>query len=87
MFGLKIENMSENGKIIKCMVKEKFNGLMEKYMKEIIKMIKNMDLELLFGLMEGNMLVIGKKGNNMVEANIIFQIKVKKLVNGSKEKE
>ncbi len=81
---MKTENISVNGKIIKCMEKEKYNGLMVKYTKDSIRMIKNMDLVHLVGLMEGNMLDSGKMENSMVGENTICQIKVKNLGNGSK---
>ena len=51
--------IKDNGAIVKWMVKELHNGLMERDMKEIIKMIKNMGLVFFNGKMEGNMKVNG----------------------------
>ena len=85
--GFKTENTSETGKIIKCMEKEELSGLMEKFMKEIIKMTENMVLVHSAGQMEENMSVNGRMANSMEEENIIYLIKVKKLANGSKERE
>lgn len=69
------------------MEKEELSGLMEKFMKEIIKMTENMVLVHSAGQMEENMSVNGRMANSMEEENIIYLIKVKKLANGSKERE
>lgn len=78
MYGFKIENIQDNGKIIRCMEKVKYNGPMEKYMMVNIKMIKNTALVHSYGLMEENILVNGNRGNNMGEVNIIYLTKIKK---------
>jgi hypothetical protein len=85
MYGLKIVNIKDNGQIIKCMAKVKYNGLMVKFIKANMIMIKNKVWEHLYGLMEGNIMDNGKTVSNMEEVSIIYQIKVKKLDNGYKE--
>ena len=65
MCGVKIENMKENGNIIKCTVMGKFNGQMDESIKDIIKMIKSMGKELFIGLMVGNTQETGKMESSM----------------------
>jgi hypothetical protein len=86
MYGFKTEIMKVTGNITECMEKVKLPGLMEDVMKASINMIRNMALVHFIGRMVENMLVIGKMENNMVEANIIYQVDKRKLENGSKVK-
>lgn len=78
ILGFKIESISEIGKIIKCMEKVEFNGLMEKFIKASIRMTENMVLVHLAGQMVENTLEIGKMENNMEEENTTYQMVVKK---------
>jgi hypothetical protein len=53
-----VKNILVNGNKIKCMVKEKFHGVMEDHTMEIMKMIKNRDLVFLNEAIKENILVI-----------------------------
>lgn len=74
MFGVKIEDMRETGNTIKCMVMEKYNGLMEGDMRVNTKMIKKKGKALSIGLMVENTLVDGKMENNMEKATFICKM-------------
>jgi hypothetical protein len=87
ILGIKIKNTLVNGKIIRCMVKEKSYGKMDKFMKDNIKTIKNMGLEFLFGQKGESMLANGNKENSMEKVNTIFLVNQSGLVNGYKVKE
>lgn len=63
--GQTVNNMMDNGKIIKCMVKEYLNGLTVEYIPANMYKIKNMVMEELNGLMEESMRVIGSKAFKM----------------------
>ena len=54
MFGLMVDNMMVNGKLIICTGREYILGRMVEDMKENTLMIKNMDLVLIYGQMEEN---------------------------------
>lgn len=54
-----VKRIKDNGKIIKCMVKESIHGLMEENMKVNFIITNNMDLEWKSGLMEAFMKEIG----------------------------
>lgn len=57
--GLMVVNIRGLGNIIKCKVKEYFNGQMEESILENIYKIKSMDMANLSGRMVENILVIG----------------------------
>ena len=84
---MKIENTLVSGKTIKCMERARFNGQMARYMMDNTKMTRNMDLGHLAGRMGGNMSVSGNRENSMVEANTIFQTRVRNWVNGLRVRE
>ena len=67
MFGVRTENMMENGKIIKCMDKEQLSGLMAESTKDNMSTTRSMESELSTGQMEGNIMVPGKMANSMAE--------------------
>lgn len=87
IFGLIIENMKEIGVKIKCMVKEKQDGQMEKCMKAIIWMIKNTEKVFFNGQMAENIQDTGQKVNKMVLEHIYWLAVKKKLANGKMAKE
>jgi hypothetical protein len=62
-------------------------GRMEESTKENIIMIKKKDTEYINGRMGESILVNGKTGNNMEKENINFQMELKELDSGKKEKD
>ena len=86
-FGMRIKNIQVNGRITKCMEKEKLYGKMGQLMRDSIKMIKNMALAYLSGQMEESMWVNGKKGSNMEKDNTTFLDRPKELANGYRARE
>ena len=82
--GKMVVNIQVNGKIIKCMVKEFFHGVMEENTVESIKTTKKKGKEHLNGQMEDDMKVNGKMVNNMELEDIEKQIKWKNKENGNK---
>lgn len=63
-----VQDMKENGKIIKLMEKENFSMLIEMYLKENGLMIKQMDMEYIYIVMELNIQVLKKY--NLINTNI-----------------
>ena len=78
MYGVKIENMMDNGNTIRCMDLEKLNGQMVENMKVNTKMIKNMAMDHFFGQMEGNMLEVGEMESSMEKVNTICKMGTKR---------
>lgn len=71
MYGIKIEDMKVNGRIIRCMDMVSQYRMMEENTKDSMSMIKSMALGRFIGQMEGNIMVLGKMVSNMVEVNIM----------------
>ena len=71
MYGIKIEDMKVNGRIIRCMDMVLQYRMMEENTKDSMSMIKSMVLGHFIGQMEGNIMVLGKMVSNMVEVNIM----------------
>ena len=71
MYGIKIEDMKANGRIIRCMDMVSQYKMMEENTKDSMSMIKSMALGHFIGQMEGNIMVLGKMVSNMVEVNIM----------------
>ena len=87
MFGVKIENMSENGNTTKCTVTVKFNGPTEEGTKESTKTTKNKDKGFFTGLTAESTLEPGKMDNSMARATITSRTDRKNSGSGSKARE
>lgn len=86
MHGVRIVDMMGNGSTIRCMEREKLNGLMEENIKANIRMIKSMDLVHFIGLMAVSMWGDGKMVSSMEKENITCKMVIRRLVSGFREK-
>lgn len=68
--GVKIEDMRESGRIIRCMELVSLSGLMVENMKVSMLMTKNMELEHSIGPMDVNIMDLGKMVSSMGEESI-----------------
>ena len=75
--GLMIKNIKVFGKIMLCMVKAFFYGLMGESMMVSIKMEKKMGLGNFYGLMEGSIEVSGKITSRMGEEYLSVEMERK----------
>lgn len=65
ILGVTIRSIQDNGKIIRCMERVIFGGLMAKSILEILVRIRGMDMESLDGEMDVNMKENGLKESSM----------------------
>lgn len=87
MYGLIKKLTKENGKVIKCMVKEYLPGLMVVDTKDSINKMSKKELVNFNGLMEEHMKVSGKQGYRMELASIETKRESGEKVLGQRVKE
>jgi len=81
-----VDTTKVNLKMVKCMEKAIFFGLMEENIKDIIVMISNMEKENLDGLMELCIKENLEMENNMGRVFLLIKMEFKMKVFGVKEK-